>query len=155
MAAPAVPAQTADDDEVLAEAALLKSALKPWTGDLDGMVARNMIRVAIPYGIATYFLDGPTQKGVTYDLALAFEKHLKKHLGLKDSELTMVVVPTRRDEIFQLLAAGRADVAAGSLTVTPERPRAGAFTQPFPPAGNHVGITGPAAHPAPRSHDLP
>src|SRR3546814_8164920 len=87
MAAPAVPAQTADDDEVLAEAALLKSALKPWTGDLDGMVARNMIRVAIPYGIATYFLDGPTQKGVTYDLALAFEKHLKKHLGLKDSEL--------------------------------------------------------------------
>src|SRR3546814_5778837 len=104
-------------------AALLKSALKPWTGDLDGMVSRNMIRVAIPYGIATDFLDGPTQKGVTYDLALAFEKHLKKHLGRKDSELTMVVVPTRRDEIFQLLADGRADVAAGSLTVTEERAR--------------------------------
>src|SRR3546814_17800947 len=82
----------------LAEAALLKSALKPWTGDLDGMVARNMIRVAIPYGIATYFLDGPTQKGVTYDLAPAFAKHLKQHLGPKDSELTMVVVPTRRED---------------------------------------------------------
>src|SRR3546814_20850044 len=69
MAAPAVPAQTADDDEVLAEAALLKSALKPWTGDLDGMVARNMIRVAIPYGIATSFLDGPPQKGVKIERA--------------------------------------------------------------------------------------
>src|SRR3546814_1473450 len=102
----------------------------------DGMVARNMIRVAIPYGIATYFLDGPTQKGVTYDLALAFEKHLKKHLGLKDSELTMVVVPTRRDEIFQLLADGRADVAAGSLTVTEERARLVDFSQPFATEGN-------------------
>src|SRR3546814_18688665 len=107
--------------------------ISDWSSDVcssDLMVARNMIRVAIPYGIATYFLDGPTQKGVTYDLALAFEKHLKKHLGLKDSELTMVVVPTRRDEIFKLLADGRADVEAGSLPVPEERARLAAFSQP-------------------------
>src|SRR3546814_17904432 len=86
----------------------------------------------------SYFLDGPTQKGVTYDLALAFEKHLKKHLGLKDSELTMVDVPTRRDEIFQLLADGRADVAAGSLTVPEARARLVDVRQPFAPAVNEV-----------------
>src|SRR3546814_11462138 len=100
--------------------------ISDWSSDVcssDLMVARNMIRVAIPYGIATYFLDGPTQKGVTYDLALAFEKHLKKHLGLKDSELNTVVVPTRRDENFQLLADGRAAVEAGTLHVIEERQR--------------------------------
>src|SRR3546814_15091753 len=86
LTAPAVGAQsTAEaDDEVLAEAALLETALKPWKGDLDGMVGRNMIRVAIPFGIATYFLDGGAQKGPTYDLAVAFEQSLKKKLGVKE-----------------------------------------------------------------------
>src|SRR3546814_18189727 len=55
----------------------------------------------------------------------------------------MVVVPTRRDEIFQLLADGRADVAAGSLTVTEERARLVDFSQPFATAVNEVVITGP------------
>ena len=90
--------QTAEDEaKILAEAALLETALSPWTGDLDGMVERNMIRIAIPYGIATYFLDGPAQKGPTYDLAVTFEQNLKKKLGLKDTDLTMVVVPARRE----------------------------------------------------------
>src|SRR3546814_2830823 len=95
MAAPAVPAQTADDDEVLAEAALLKSALKPWTGDLDGMVARNMIRVAIPYGIATYFLDGPTQKGVTYDLARS-EEHTSELQSLMRSSYAVFCLKQKK-----------------------------------------------------------
>src|SRR3546814_978218 len=55
----------------------------------------------------------------------------------------MVVVPTRRDEIFQLLADGRADVAAGSLTVTEERARLVDFSQPFATEVNEVVITGP------------
>src|SRR3546814_20306797 len=132
MAAPAVPAQTADDDEVLAEAALLKSALKPWTGDLDGMVARNMIRIAIPYGITTYFLDGTTQKGVTYDLALAFEKPLKKPLGLKASEMTIVVDPTRRVDICQLLPDDRAEGVPASQRASADGARPSTSTQPLP-----------------------
>src|SRR3546814_17307492 len=55
----------------------------------------------------------------------------------------MVVVPTRRDEIFQLLADGRADVAAGSLTVTEERARLVDFSQPFATEVNEVVSTGP------------
>src|SRR3546814_169015 len=143
--APAVGAQsTAEaDDEVLAEAALLETALKPWKGDLDGMVGRNMIRVAIPFGIATYFLDGGAQKGPTYDLAVAFEQSLKKKLGVKDSDLTMVVVPARRDEIFQMLVDGKADIAAGTLTITEERARPVDFSLPFMKGGTEVVITGP------------
>ncbi|HEY9548941.1 MAG TPA: transporter substrate-binding domain-containing protein, partial [Kiloniellaceae bacterium] len=143
--APAVGAQsTAEaDDEVLAEAALLETALKPWKGDLDGMVGRNMIRVAIPFGIATYFLDGGAQKGPTYDLAVAFEQSLKKKLGVKDSDLTMVVVPARRDEIFQMLVDGKADIVAGTLTITEERARQVDFSLPFMKGVNEVVITGP------------
>jgi membrane-bound lytic murein transglycosylase MltF len=143
LAPPTAHAQTAEDEVVFAEAALLEAALNPWTGDLDGMVERNMIRVAIPYGIATYFLDGPTQKGLTYDLAVTFENSLKKKLGLKDTDLTMVVVPARRDEIFQMLIDGRADVAAGTLTVTEQRAQLVEFSEPFLTGVNEVVITGP------------
>jgi len=135
---------TAAPDQVLIEAALLESALKPWTGDLDGMVQRNMIRVAIPYGIATYFLDGGAQRGPTYDLAVAFEQSLKKKLGVKDTDLTMVVVPARRDEIFQMLVDGKADVAAGTLTITEERATLVDFSLPLTSDVNEVVITGPA-----------
>src|SRR5690606_16771888 len=98
---------------------------------------------AIPFGIATYFLDGAAQKGVTYDLALAFEKDLKKKLKLKDTDFTMVVVPARRDEIFQMLLDGKADVAAGTLTVTEERARLVDFSEPFLTGTNEVIVTGP------------
>src|SRR3546814_6263951 len=102
-----------------------------------------MIRVAIPFGIATYFLDGGAQKGPTYDLAVAFEQSLKKKLGVKDSDLTMVVVPARRDEIFQMLVDGKADIAAGTLTITEERARQVDFSLPFMTGVNEVVITGP------------
>lgn len=144
LAAPAAPAQTTEDEaKVLAEAALLEAALSPWTGDLDGMVERNMIRIAIPYGIATYFLDGGTQKGPTYDLAVTFEQSLKKKLGLKDTDLTVVIVPARRDEIFQMLVDGRADIAAGTLTVTEERAALVEFSAALTTGVNEVVITGP------------
>src|SRR3546814_749884 len=144
LTAPAIGAQsTAEaDEEVLVEAALLETALKPWQGDLDGMVGRNMIRVAIPFGIATYFLDGGAQKGPTYELAVAFEQSLKKKLGVKDTDLTMVVVPARRDEIFQMLVEGKADIAAGTLTITEERARLVDFSLPFVHGVNEVVFTG-------------
>lgn len=49
LAAPPAPAQTAEEEgKALAEAALLEAALHPWTGDLDGMIERNMIRAQFP-----------------------------------------------------------------------------------------------------------
>lgn len=144
----AAPSAQADDDEQLfAEAALLEAALAPWSGDLEGMVARKMIRIAIPYGIATYFLDGGNQKGITYEVATAFEKSLKKKLNLKDVDLTMVVVPARRDQLLQMLLDGQADVAAGTLTITEERARLVDFSPPLAEDVNEVVITGPD-HPA-------
>ena len=60
---------------------IIASARRPWTGDLDGMLDRGMIRIAIPFGLTTYFLDGPDQRGLTYDLVMQFEQFLKKRLG--------------------------------------------------------------------------
>lgn len=53
------PALAAEDTELVADSAeesddpILEAALTPWTGDLDGILERGMLRVAIPYGLMT------------------------------------------------------------------------------------------------------
>jgi len=127
-----------------AEAAIIADALEPWTGDLDGMIERGIIRVAIPYGIMTYFADGADQKGITYEGVQQFEIALKEQLGSAGTGLTLVVIPARRDEIFPMLVDGRADVAAGLLTVTPQRAAVVDFSDPMATKIREVFVTGPA-----------
>ena len=37
-------------------------AAKPWTGDLDGMTERRLIRALVPYSKTLYFVDRGTQR---------------------------------------------------------------------------------------------
>ena len=46
---------------------LPEEGLKPWTGDLDGMIARRVIRVLTVYSKTFYFVDKGIQRGATYD----------------------------------------------------------------------------------------
>lgn len=135
------PEAASDFARAEAEAAIIANALEPWTGDLDGMVERGMVRVAIPYGFLTYFIDGAEQKGITYELVEQFGVFLKEQRGIKG--VNIVVIPARRDEVFAMLADGRADVAAGTLTITDERKAIVDFTDPMRKDLREVIVTGP------------
>ena len=124
---------------------IFASALRPWIGDLDGMVERGMVRVAIPFGLTTYFVDEGQQKGLTYDAVMSFEQFLKKRLGKEGSRLTIVIIPTSRDRLFPMLTAGQVDIAAGTLTITPQRLAIVDFSDPFKADVHEVLVTGPAA----------
>ena len=136
------PEAESDFGRAEAEAAIIANALQPWTGDLDGMVERGMIRVAIPYGFLTYFIDGADQRGVTYESVEQFGIFLKEQRDI--SGVTIVVIPARRDEVFPMVVDGRADVAAGTLTVTDERKAIVDFSDPFRTDLREVFVTGPA-----------
>jgi membrane-bound lytic murein transglycosylase MltF len=56
------------------------SAMKPWTGDLDGMIDRQVIRVLTVYSKTFYFVDRGVQRGTTYDFFRVFEEDLNKKL---------------------------------------------------------------------------
>ena len=45
--------------------------LKPWTGDLDGMVKRRVIRALVAPSRTSYWLNGARQTGVEYELLKA------------------------------------------------------------------------------------
>lgn len=136
---------SADAEESDSVDPIFASALQPWTGDLDGMVKRGMLRIAIPFGLTTYFLDGAQQRGLTYDVAMSFEQFLKKRLGKDAARLTLVVIPTSRDRLLPMLSRGQADIAAGTLTITPQRLAIVDFSEPFKTDVTEVLVTGPAA----------
>ncbi len=56
-----------------------------------------------------------------------------------------MLIPTRRDRLFQELAAGKGDIAAGNLTIMPERSAIVDFTNPGASGVKEVLVTGPSA----------
>jgi membrane-bound lytic murein transglycosylase MltF len=103
----------------------LEETQKPWTGDLDGMLKRRVIRVLTVYSKTFYFVDKGTQRGLTYDIMRLFEEDLHKKLAKerkqKHLKQQVVFVPVSRGELLQALVDGKGDIAATNLTITAER----------------------------------
>jgi membrane-bound lytic murein transglycosylase MltF len=114
----------------MAENSLLDNE-KVWTGDWDAMVQRKKIRVLVPYSKTFYFLDGATQRGISYEGMQAFEKWVNKKLGTGHLKVHVIMIPTARDELFTGLVAGKGDIALGNITIAPERLRVVDFSDPF------------------------
>jgi membrane-bound lytic murein transglycosylase MltF len=125
-----------------------------WTGDFDGMAERRLIRALVPYSKTFYFLDGADQRGLTYDVLKEFEKHINKRLKKKTLTVQLVVIPTRRDQLLPGLMEGLGDIAAGNLTITPERKKRVDFSDPGFTDVDEIIVTGPKALPINTIDDL-
>ncbi len=120
---------------------------KPWTGDLDGMVKRRVIRALVAPSRTSYWLNGARQTGVEYELLKAFEKEINEKYKTqgKHIRIFVTIIPTRPDQLISGLLEGRGDIAAGILTVTPERLEQIDFGEPFFRGVRQIVVTGPAS----------
>lgn len=121
----------------------LRSLDSVFVGDLDGMVERRVIRFLLVYSNMLYFLDGPDQKGVSYELAQQFEKFINKRLGKGRRRVHVLVIPMARDQLMRALTEGYGDVAAANLTITPGRLAEVDFSDPFLNDVREIVVTGP------------
>ena len=112
-------------------------------GDFNEMTAGNQIRALVPYSKTFYFLDGADQSGLTYDLLKEFEKFVNQKLKRKTIQVHVIVIPTKRDRLFESLVEGRGDIAAGNLTITPQRLKQSDFAAPFLVGIDEIIVTGP------------
>ena len=119
--------------------------VKPWKGDLDGMIERRVIRVLTVQNPVLYFVDKGREVGITYEAIKAFEKELNQKLGNKLVMLYVIPLPVPRDELLPRLMRGEGDVAAGQLTVTPERRKLVDFSDSFATGITEVLVSGPQA----------
>ncbi|HVR65127.1 MAG TPA: transporter substrate-binding domain-containing protein [Verrucomicrobiae bacterium] len=137
------PAQTETTEPVDTRA--LPTELKSWTGDFDGMKERRIIRVAVPYSRSLYYLDRGRERGLTADIVRKFEELLNKKYkkDLDKRPITIVLIPTTRDQLIPSLLDGRADIAAGNITITESRQAQVDFSQPVAKPFSEVIVTGP------------
>ena len=129
-------------------------AAKAWTGDLDGMIKRRMIRVLVPYSKTLYFVDRGTQRGLLYEMFRLFEDDFNKKLKKKRIRVQVFFMPTGRDELIPSLLAGRGDIAAANLTITPERLKQVDFSNATRRDLSEIVVTGPGVDPIMSAHDL-
>ena len=122
----------------------LKSAV--WTGDLDALTAHRAVRVLVPYSKTLYFVDlGGAQRGLCYDFMHAFEDALNKKLARGTLRVHAVFIPVSREQLIPMLVAGKGDVVAANLTVTPERQKRVDFVTPVATGVREIVVTGPGA----------
>src|SRR5690349_643449 len=96
--------------------------LQPWTGDLDGMLKRRIVRVLTPYSKTLYFVDyGGRQRGISYDFMHAFEGYINKKYKLHNRSVHIVMIPVPRDQLIPALLASQGDIIAANLTITADR----------------------------------
>jgi membrane-bound lytic murein transglycosylase MltF len=116
---------------------------KPWTGDLDGMVERRMIRVLTTYSKTQYFIDRGTPRGTAYDQGRLLEDEINRKLASGHIKISVQFVPMSRDELIPSLLEGKGDIVMADLTVTPERTRQVDFTEPWIAGVDEIVVTGP------------
>jgi membrane-bound lytic murein transglycosylase MltF len=110
----------------------LDLANKPRLGDFDAMLDRRLIRVLVPYSRTLYFNELGHERGLTAGLMRDFERYLNKtyQSQLGKRPLTIVIIPTTRDQLIPGLIAGKGDIAAGNLTETEARLKQVDFVAP-------------------------
>jgi len=123
----------------------LETQFKHWTDDFDGMFERRVVRVAVPYSRSLFYHDRGRERGLTADLVRKFEEQLnKKHKKeLEKRPITVVLIPTTRDQLIPSLLDGRADIAAGNITITDARREQVDFSQPISKPFSEIIVTGP------------
>jgi ABC-type amino acid transport substrate-binding protein len=69
--------------------------------------------------------------GTTANGAQLFEEWVSKTFKLRARPLTVPLTPASRDKLFDTLLAGDADIAVGDITITDERRKRVAFSEPI------------------------
>ena len=128
-----------------AQVTSLEPELKAWSGDFDGMLERRTVRVLVPYSRTLYFNDKGAQRGLVADALKDFEVFLNKKHKLKTRPITVVTLPTTREELIPGLLQGTGDLAVGNLTVTEERAKRVDFSIPTTKEVAEIVVTGPAS----------
>src|SRR5262249_54975009 len=118
-----------------------------WTGDLDAIAKRRILRILVVPTALGFFFNGSQMQGAMYDMGRELEKELNKKLKTGNLPIGAVFIPVAREEMIAKLAAGYGDIA-GTMIVPREHQKAEVdYTSPLIPEAAGVVVTGPAAAP--------
>jgi membrane-bound lytic murein transglycosylase MltF len=113
-----------------------------FTGDFDQMLDRRRVRVVVPVSQTLCFVDKGALYGTTADGVQLLQQWFNKTFMLGARPLTVRLLPTSRDKLFDMILAGDGDIAAGDITITEERQKRVTFTSPILSNVSEIVVTG-------------
>ena len=103
----------------------------PWSGDLDGMTERRIIRAMVVSGGPQFFYHDGKPRGVNAELLGLLQQELNVALNRGLDQVEIVPMPVSRDRLIPALISGQADLVVADLTVTKVRSDLVDFSVPF------------------------
>jgi membrane-bound lytic murein transglycosylase MltF len=92
-----------------------------FTGDLEGIRKRRLLRVLVTHSRTDFFLDEGQILGVQAELTYELLKYLNKGIRRESDKLFVQFIPVEFHQLLPALIKGQGDVAAAFLTITPRR----------------------------------
>ena len=117
--------------EAAEEPPLVLRVTQPETSDWPAIERRGLLRVLVPRDRTNFFFAAGRLRGMEYELVHEFERSLAREPGGARPQIDVAYVPVAFDRLLPALLEGLGDVAAGGLTITPEREREVAFSEPY------------------------
>jgi membrane-bound lytic murein transglycosylase MltF len=130
-----------DDADLMDRQALRET----YTDDLDGLIRRREIRVLTTYNKTNFFIVEGSPRGFEYDLLKQYQAYLKTRVNKRNWPVTFLFIPVPFEDLLPALIEGRGDIAAAGLTITPEREKRVAFTNPYLSDVKEVVVTSRSA----------
>jgi ABC-type amino acid transport substrate-binding protein len=135
----------------------LSVSAKSWTGDFDQMIERRIIRILVPRSRTLFYIAKGRERDVTAEIVREWERAINqryaKQLGKRP--VTIVMIPTTRDQLIPGVREGRGDIAAGNITVTKPRAQLVDFLAPDDlKSVNEIVVASAKAPPVKSAEDL-
>lgn len=145
---------TLSSSAVWAELLGLDLSRHPFTGDFDGIMARGFVRILAPYSRTLLFEDKGSFHGGVAETAEELENYIRRTYPALKQKFVVVLIPTSRDRLLPDLLAGLGDIAAGDITITPDRQKVVSFTTPTYSGIKELVVTAAGAPPLSSAEDL-
>lgn len=117
---------------------------RPFTGDLAEIRKRGILRVLVSYNRTNYFIEAAKARGFEYELMEQYRKFLNKGLSKNKLQTDFVFIPVPFKRLISYLNQGLGDIAAAGLTVTAERAKQVAFSDPYLSGVREVLVAAPS-----------
>jgi len=119
---------------------------KQWTGDLDALLKKRVIRVGVPFSKTLFYTVKGTPQGIAYETGKAFEEYLNKKYPQQNKNIKVHVMffVTPRASATKNLDSGTLDILMGGITITPERQKVVDFSSPIFRDAKEVVVTAQA-----------
>ena len=96
-------------------------------GDLPEIRKRKVIRALVTYSRTDFFFHQGGAKGIQVEFLNEYARYLNKGAGREEDRVHVTYIPVTFNELIPALRAGRGDIAADFLTITPQRKKQVSF----------------------------